>query len=100
MVRTQQLFSILKPLPNPRRISLQKEGEMSRPIDFSTIPDDELKVANTSVLVLNAYITAMTLGRDERKAFDAAVRAWRERNPNASPEQGPPAVATIICHNL
>jgi hypothetical protein len=73
---------------------------VSRPIVFDNVPDGELKAANTAVVVLNAYTTAMTFTRNERRAFDAALRAWRERNPNASPEQGPPAVATIICHKV
>lgn len=73
---------------------------MSRPIDVSTIPDDELKTANTSVLMLNAYTTAMALQRDERKAVEAAIRAWRERNPNAGPEEASPAVAHILCDKL
>ena len=51
-------------------------------------------------MVINAYTMGMAVMRDERKAFDSAVRAWRERNPNASPVEGPPAVATIICQNL
>ena len=73
---------------------------MSRPISFDAIPDGELKTSNTAVIVLNAYTTAMTLGRDEQQAFASAVSAWRARNPNASPEQAAPAVATIICHKL
>ena len=73
---------------------------MSRPTSFDVIPDGELKTSNTAVVVLNAYTTTMALSRDERKAFDAAVRAWRERNPSAPPEEGPPAVATILCHKL
>ena len=51
-------------------------------------------------MVITAYTTAMAVTRNEQKAFDAAVRAWRERNPNASPEWGPPAVATIISQKL
>ncbi len=73
---------------------------MSRPIDFSIIPDDKLKTANTSVLVLNAYTMAMALRRDERWAVEAAIRAWRERNPNAGPAEASPAVAHILCDNL
>jgi hypothetical protein len=71
---------------------------MSRPISFDTIPEGKLKTSNTAAIVLNVYTTTMTLTRNEPKAFDAAVRAWRERNQNASPEKGPRAVATIICH--
>jgi hypothetical protein len=61
---------------------------------------EDLEASNLAQLVINAYSTAMALTRDERRAFQSAVRAWRERNPNASPEQGPPAVATIICNQL
>jgi hypothetical protein len=73
---------------------------MSRPLSFDVISDGELKASNTAVVVLNAYTITMALSRDERKAFDAAVRAWRERNPVASPEEGPPAVATSIRRKL
>lgn len=99
MVGTRELFStrFLKARP---ATEAQRESEMSRPIDFSTVPDDQLKTTNTSVLVLNAYTTAMALGHDERKAVDAAIRAWRERNPNAGPEEASPAVADILCDKL
>lgn len=73
---------------------------MSRPINFSTLADDELKTANTSVLVFNAYTTAMALQHDQRKAVEAAIRAWRERNPDAGPEEASPAVAHILCDKL
>jgi hypothetical protein len=73
---------------------------MSRAINFDTIRDNELKTANTTAVVLNAYTTMMVVPRNERKAFQAAVRAWQERNPNASREQAPPAVASILCHKL
>lgn len=61
---------------------------------------EDLEASNLAQLVINAYTTAMAVTRNEQKAFESAVRAWRERNPNASPEQGPPAVATIICNKL
>lgn len=70
---------------------------MSRPIDFGDVPDDKLKAANTSVIVLNAYTTTMALRRDERSAFQAAARAWQERNPDAGPNEALPAVARILC---
>lgn len=66
----------------------------------TSCPDAELEANNLAHLVINAYSTAMAVSRNEQKAFDSAVLAWRGRNPNASPEQGPPAVATIICHKL
>lgn len=100
MVRTQQLFSIFKLLPKPMHISSQEEDEMSRRVDFSTVPDDELQAINTSVLVVNAYTATMALQRDERKAVEAAIRAWRERNPNAGPKEASPAVAHILCDKL
>ena len=50
--------------------------------------------------VLDAYTSALRSRFDERRAFGEAVRVWRQHNPNASPEQGPPAVATIICNKL
>lgn len=70
------------------------------PISDKVLPDDALEASNLTQLVINAYTTARAFTRDERRAFEAAVRAWRERNPNASPEEGPPAVATIIRHKL
>lgn len=69
---------------------------MSRPLSADTIPDGELKTANTQVVVLNAYATSMTLLHDGKKAFEAAIRAWRERNPAASPEDARTAVVSIL----
>jgi hypothetical protein len=74
--------------------------QRSRPISLNVFPDEDLEAGNLAQLVIDAYTAAVAVTHDERKAFDSAVRAWRERNPNASPEQGPPAVATIICHKL
>jgi hypothetical protein len=71
-----------------------------RPISLNVIPDLDLEARNTAQLVLNAYKTTMVFSHNEKKAFNAAVRAWRERNPNASPEKGPATVASIICHKL
>jgi hypothetical protein len=64
------------------------------------MPDDDLETRNTAAVVLTAYTTAVALAGDRRYAFDAAVRAWRERNPSAPPEDGPRAVASIICNKL
>jgi hypothetical protein len=74
--------------------------QWQRPIGLGLSADEDLEACNLAKLVINAYTTAMLFTRDERRAFEAAVRAWRERNPFASPEQGPPAVAPIICHKL
>jgi hypothetical protein len=71
-----------------------------RPISLNILPDEKLEVGTLAELVLDAYTSAMAVTRDDRRAFDAAVSAWRERNPKASPEQGRPAVAMIICHKL
>jgi hypothetical protein len=73
---------------------------MPRRSFLNLVPDLDLEVSNTAHVVLSAYRTAKTFSHDERKAFDAGVRAWRERNPNASPEEGPPAVASIICNKM
>jgi hypothetical protein len=69
-------------------------------MSLNVLPDEDLAASNLAQMVINAYVTAMTVTRNEQKAFDSALRAWRERNPNASPEQGPPAVATIIRNKL
>jgi hypothetical protein len=74
--------------------------QRNRPISLNVLPDIELEASNLAQMVMNAYTTAMTVTRNKQKAFESAVRAWRERNPNASPEEGPPAVATIIRHKL
>ena len=50
--------------------------------------------------VLAIYSDTLRGCRNERRAFDDAVRAWRQRYPNASPEEAPPAVASIICHKI
>jgi hypothetical protein len=73
---------------------------MPRSPIISLMPDADLEASNTAHVVLNAYATAKTASRDERKAFDAGVRAWRERNPNAAAEEGAAAVASIICNKL
>jgi hypothetical protein len=90
--------SALIPLHEPDHRS--KYMQRNRPISLNDLPDTELEASNLAQMVINAYSTTMAVTRNEQKAFDSAVRAWRERNPNASPEEGPPAVATIICHNL
>ena len=50
-------------------------------------------------LVLDAYTNA-TRSPGQRDAFNAAVRVWRECNPNASPEMARPAVAIILTKKL
>jgi hypothetical protein len=51
-------------------------------------------------MVLTAYAMTMTIRGSEPKAFEAAVRAWRERNPQAAHDDAARAVATIICNKL
>lgn len=72
----------------------------SRPISLSILPDAELETSNCATLVLNAYTIAMITSRNEPKAFDAAIRAWRERNPTAAQGEDGRAVANIICKKL
>lgn len=72
----------------------------SRPISLSIMPDVASEASDTAHIVLEAYTTAMTLARNEQKAFDVAVWAWRKRHPKASREDGEDAVAYIICHKL
>jgi hypothetical protein len=50
-------------------------------------------------LVLDAYTNA-TRSPGQWDAFYAAVRVWRECNPNASPEMARPAVAIILAKKL
>jgi hypothetical protein len=69
------------------------------PISLNVRPDVEYE-GNLTQTVITAYTMAMILSRNERMAFDSAVRAWRARNPNASSEDGATAVASIICHKL
>jgi hypothetical protein len=70
------------------------------PISLNVRPDAELEESNLAQAVINAYSIGMAVTRNEQKAFDSAVRAWRERNPDASIEEGQRAVAEIICHKL
>jgi hypothetical protein len=72
----------------------------TRPISLSVLPDAELEANDTAHVVLQAYTAAMTVARNEQKAFDAAVQAWLERHPMAAPGDGATAVASIICHKL
>jgi hypothetical protein len=50
--------------------------------------------------VLDTYRAVLQMSPNEKAAFAAAIRTWREHNPYASPEQDAPAVATIICSAL
>lgn len=72
----------------------------NQPISLNVLPDEELEATNLAQMVFNAYTMTMTLSRNEQMAFDSAVRAWRAHNPNASPDDGATAVATIIRHEL
>lgn len=74
--------------------------QRSRSINLDVMLDEDLEASNLAQMVIDAYSTAMAVTRNEQKAFNSAVRAWQERNPNASPEEGQTAVATIICHKL
>jgi hypothetical protein len=72
----------------------------SRPISLGILPDAELETSNCATLVLNAYTMALVTRRNEPKAFDAAIRAWQERNPTAAHGEAGRAVANIICKKL
>ena len=67
---------------------------MSSCFPISLCPDP---AADTAVAVRAAYAPAIAFSQDERWAFQAAARAWRERNPNATVEEARRAVAAIIC---
>jgi hypothetical protein len=69
----------------------------SPPISLGILPDAKLETSNCATLVLNAYTIAMVTRRNEPKAFDAAIRAWRERNAAAAQGEAGRAVAKIIC---
>jgi hypothetical protein len=72
----------------------------SLPISQSMLPHAELETSNCANLVLNAYTIAMATSRNEPKAFAAAIRAWRERNPKAAQAEAVRAVANIICKKI
>jgi len=63
-------------------------------------PGTDLETTNSTAMVLTAYAMTMTIRGSEPKAFEAAVRAWRERNPQAAHDDAARAVATIICNKL
>jgi hypothetical protein len=69
----------------------------SLPISLNIMPDEELEEIDSARLVLNAYSLAMAMSRHEPKAFEAAIRAWRECNPQAAQGADARAVASIIC---
>jgi hypothetical protein len=52
---------------------------------------------NCARLVLEAYIAAMTGSRDERRAFAAAVRVYRDHNFGLPEPIARHAVANILC---
>jgi hypothetical protein len=56
----------------------------SRPISLSVMPDADLDASDTAQVVLQAYTTAMTFARNEQKAFDTAVWAWRKPSESFS----------------
>lgn len=68
------------------------------PISLSVLPDTDLETHNCAVFVLNAYTLAMATHRNEPKAFEAAIRAWRERNAEATEGAAARDVARIICN--
>jgi hypothetical protein len=70
------------------------------PISLGIVPDAELETRNCTHLVLNAYTIALAIRRNEPKAYEAAIRAWRERNPQATQTEAARAVANIICKKL
>ena len=49
-----------------------------------TIPDVKLAASNCERVVLDAYAIALQYAHDENKAFDTAVRAWRQHNRQRS----------------
>ena len=72
----------------------------SPPTGLSISPDVELETSNCANFVLNAYTIALLTRRNEPKAIEAAIRAWRERNPKASRADAAPAVEDIIRKKL
>ena len=70
------------------------------PISLNILPDGDMETRNCATLVLTAYTIAMATQRNERKAFEAAIRAWRERNPEAAEGEAARGVASIICNSL
>lgn len=72
----------------------------SRPISLSILPDAAVETSNCATLVLNAYTIALIARRNERKAVDAAIRAWRERNPTALQVDAACAVENILGKTL
>jgi hypothetical protein len=79
---------------------MEKSVPQSLPISPSTLPDAGLEARNSANLVLNAYMIAMATSRNEPEAYEAAMRAWRERNPNTAQGEAARAVANIICKKL
>ena len=61
---------------------------------------EDLEAQNCAHAVINAYSTTMAITRNEQKGFDAAVRAWTERNPTGSISQAKSPVASIISRKL
>jgi hypothetical protein len=70
------------------------------PISLNILPDGDMETRNCAAFVLTAYTIAMATHRTERKAFEAAIRAWRERNPEAAEGEAARGVASIICNSL
>jgi hypothetical protein len=70
------------------------------PISLNILPDGDMETRNCATLVLTAYTNAMATRRTEPRALEAAIRAWRERNPEASDDAAAHGVASIICNKL
>jgi hypothetical protein len=70
------------------------------PISLNILPDGDMATRNCAAQVLTAYTIAMATHRNERRAFEAAIRAWRERHPEAPEGEAARGVASIICNDL
>lgn len=65
-------------------------------INLNMLPEAELETSNCAALVSTAYTIALTTRRNEQKALDAAIRAWRERNPTTPHVDAARAVEIIL----
>lgn len=66
-----------------------------KPIILNLMPSGQLAADTTAYVVLRAYSAA-----NGKRGFEAAVQAWQEHHPNATPEEGATAVANIICNHM
>ena len=76
---------------------MAEAGAVSAILDEPRPPVAVTTEESRNVLVLDAYQTTLARSLNERNAFEAAVRVYRDGDPDLAEEDARRAVANIIC---